>query len=117
VLRNFREELEATCDRELKKRRGAARTADLNMVDGWVRDSVSAIGAMGQRKGEVWTLELEELSGLFCKHHDFFRDENDGHVRSDFATFLDRSFLLYAMSFALSGSFQFCLCLTSITVA
>jgi hypothetical protein len=34
---------------------------------------------MEQRKGDVWTLELEKMSGLFC-HHDFFRDEDMGHV-------------------------------------
>ena len=81
MLRKRREELEASCVRELRMRRGAARTADLNMVGGCVRDSGSANRAMGQRKGEVWTLELGEIYGLFCKHHDFFRDGNNSHVK------------------------------------
>jgi hypothetical protein len=49
------------CVREFKVRRGAARTADLNMMDDCLKDNVSGECAMEQRKDEVWTLELAEL--------------------------------------------------------
>jgi hypothetical protein len=41
------------CVREFKVRRGAARTADLNMMDDCLKDNVSGECAMEQRKDEV----------------------------------------------------------------
>ncbi len=46
-------------------RRGAARTADLNMIDDCLKENVSGERAMEQRKDEVWTLELGELLNVF----------------------------------------------------
>ena len=51
--------------REFKVRRGAARTADLNMMDDCLKENVSGERAMEQRKDQVWTLELAELRCCF----------------------------------------------------
>ena len=72
MLRNRFEELDVSCVREETMRRGAVLTAILNIVDGYVNESVSVKRAMEQRKAEAWTLELGKLWSLFCKHHDFF---------------------------------------------
>jgi hypothetical protein len=65
VIRNRLEELELSCVREDKIRRGAARNADLNMLRNCITDSVSGSCGMEQRKGEAWTLELGELRSCF----------------------------------------------------
>ena len=65
MLSNRRDELEVSCVREDRMRRGAFRTAVLSMLDELIKDSVSVERAMEQRKGEVWTLELEKLSDCF----------------------------------------------------
>jgi hypothetical protein len=70
VLRNRLEEPALSCVRELKIRRGAARTADLNMMAGCIKESVSVKRALEQRKDEVWTLKLRD--SVFCQHHIFF---------------------------------------------
>ena len=72
MLRNRLEELELSCVREDRMRRGTARAAVLNIVDECVKESVSVKLAMEQMKGKTWTLELGKLWSLFCKHHDFF---------------------------------------------
>lgn len=72
MLRNRFEELDVSCVREETMRRGVALTAILNIVDGYVNESISVKHAMEQRKAEAWTLELGKLWSMFCKHHDFF---------------------------------------------
>lgn len=46
-------------------RRGAARSADLNMMGACLKENVPGERAMEQRRDEVWTLELGELRCCF----------------------------------------------------
>ena len=94
MLSNRRDELEVSCVREDSMRRGAARTAVLSMFDRWIKDSVSVERAMEQRKGEVWTLELEKLSDCFVIMI-FSRDENEGHVERLTSRFWEPTFLVF----------------------
>jgi hypothetical protein len=72
VLRSLLEEPEASCVRELRMRRGAARTAVFSMAGGCLKESVSVKRTMEQRKGEMWTSELGELRSCFVSITIFF---------------------------------------------
>jgi len=84
-------------------RRGAALTAILNIVDGYVNESVSVKRAMEQKKARAWTLELGKLWSLFCKHHDFSGWKSESRASVDFMT----SPIESSMFCATSSSFSF----------
>lgn len=86
MLKNRLEELELSCVRELKIRRGVTRTADLNMMDDCIKESVFVKRAMEQRKDEAWTLELGELRCCFVSIM-IFSGIKIGHVSLSISQF------------------------------